>query len=240
MKRKSKKTARPQLKWTFILLLIGVSAYYTIDHFNKPTGDSVELGELPEGFYSHGIDISHYQDDIDWAVLSKLLDSTISFVYCKSTEGVSYVDPAWKENRNQLTQLNVKHGAYHFFLPSMNAPQQAKHFLKHYSFREGDLPPVLDAETEGATDKILIQGMKSWLKLVERKTGVRPVIYTSYHFYKTKFRGKFDDYEFWIASYNSNEKRLSDDCIIHWQYTDLGIVQGINGFVDLNFSKNRR
>ena len=64
--------------------------------------------------------------------------------------------------------------------------------------------------------------MKEWLKVVKEKSGIRPVIYTSYSMYRDKMKGKFPGYEFWIASYNPNESRVQDSEVIHWQYSDCG------------------
>ena len=236
MKRGRKNRIQRRLKWVFILISVSTAAYLSYLHFSDRNPSAITLRELPEGFNSHGIDISHYQNEIDWEVLEESLDSAISFVYYKSTEGTRFVDPLAEEYSNNLSALNVEHGAYHFFTPSVSAEKQARHFLKNTS-SSNTLPPVLDAETEGETDRKLIEGMQSWLRIVENQSGTKPIIYTSYHFYKTKFRGKFDGYEFWIASYSRKEFRLKDDCIIHWQYSDKGAVPGIEGFVDLNFSK---
>ena len=42
-----------------------------------------------------GIDVSAYQGDIDWNILSK---QGIDFVFIKATEGSSYVDEMFKRN----------------------------------------------------------------------------------------------------------------------------------------------
>ncbi len=197
----------------------------------------LDLPPLPEGFVSYGIDISHHQGEIDWDQLVQHSDSLLSFFYCKATEGIHHVDTRWKENRSSLVALGLNHGAYHFFLPNKAADLQAEHFLNHYVAQPTDLPPVLDAEIEGASDADLIKRMKIWLSKVELKTGRRPIIYTSHHFYRTKFRGAFEGYKFWIANYNKNVDGLDDPSILHWQFSDKGNVPGIKGNVDLNYSK---
>ena len=48
------------------------------------------------GTYSvRGVDVSHYQGDIDWSVLSA---QDISFAYRKATEGSRHRDPRFEEN----------------------------------------------------------------------------------------------------------------------------------------------
>lgn len=42
-----------------------------------------------------GIDVSHYQKNIDW---EKVANSGVDFVYIKATEGATYVDPMFKKN----------------------------------------------------------------------------------------------------------------------------------------------
>lgn len=216
-------------------MLVGTIIYYQAN----PASPSEHIGmrELPENFKSHGIDISRYQGDIDWKLFFEKSDSIISFVYCKATEGVSHVDAKFTTNRDALRKHNKAFGVYHFFVPSLNAESQANHFLKNYSPRANELPPVLDVETESVSDAKLIKGMKVWLELVESKTGKRPIIYTSYHFYSTKFKKEFKNYQFWIANYSRRNDRMTDKRIIHWQYSDKGGIPGIVGPVDLNFSK---
>lgn len=198
----------------------------------------VTIGELPEGYLSHGIDISHYQGEIDWEAFNSDTNNLISFVYCKATEGETIIDEQWETNREKLVELAIPHGAYHFFRPKLSVNQQVIHFLRHYNPNQNDLPPVLDIETEANSDEQLIAATQQWLKLFEKETGRRPIIYTSYYFYNTKFKGKFEGYKFWIANYNKNvESKLDNDDIIYWQYSDNGKVYGIEGPVDYNFSK---
>lgn len=195
------------------------------------------MWELPDGFHSHGIDVSHYQGVIDWDKFHEEADSIVRFVYCKATEGTNHIDAQWSRNKSELRKYKIHFGAYHFFLPKKNALKQAKHYVKNYTPRQSELSPVLDVETEGKSDADLISRMKTWLSYVEKKTGRRPIIYTSFHFYSTKFKGKFKGYKFWIANYNNRPDRMVDKQIIHWQYSDHGRIPGIEGPVDLNFSK---
>ena len=238
-KRRNRKQTNTPARILFLLFLIAGSIFL-YRKLSPPDVVNTEfegIRELPSGFACYGIDISHYQGEIDWPVFFDKADSIIQFVYCKATEGVSYVDDKWEQNCLALRSNKFKFGAYHFFIPETNATLQADHFLNHYVPEQDELPPVLDVETEGTSDEILISRVKEWLKLVEEKTGRRPIIYTSYHFYKTKFRKEFKDYHFWIANYSDRPDRMKDENILHWQYSDKGKVPGIQGPVDLNFSK---
>lgn len=218
------------------ILAAGSLLYYKYGSTKIYTGE-LSLAPLPPSFESYGIDVSHHQGEIDWEVFKQNADSTIRFVYCKATEGTDFIDNKWKYNRTKLKDLKIIHGAYHFFSPSKSAKIQADHFLSQYSVAQNDLPPVLDAETEGASNSALIQNMKVWLNSVEEATGKRPIIYTSYHFYNTKFRNEFPGYKFWIANYSNTPNRLKDEAILHWQFSDKGKIPGIKGNVDLNFSR---
>ncbi|MDG1146868.1 MAG: GH25 family lysozyme [Crocinitomicaceae bacterium] len=234
-KRKKKTSVVPLLIFTWVLA-VGLLLLY-----KKPEKEihakTLSLKTLPPTFKSYGIDVSHHQDIIDWELFNQDTDSLIKFVYCKATEGTHFLDPQWKSNRKQLTALNITHGAYHFFNPKANPTTQAKYFLRNYTCKQSDLPPVLDAETEGNSTIELIKHMKTWLKYIEHATGKRPIIYTSYHFYNTKFKNAFEGYKFWIANYSNTPNRVKHKNIIHWQYSDCGQIPGIKNKVDLNFSK---
>lgn len=193
--------------------------------------------EIPEGFKSYGIDVSHHQGEIDWELLFTSGDSIIDFVYCKATEGLHHVDSEWQNNQNGLKKRNIKVGAYHFFLPNKDPIQQANHFLMHYNHAENYLPPVIDVELETDSDTELVNNVILWLDCVEKKISMRPIVYTSHYFYQTKFKDKLHGYKYWIANYNTSPPGLEDTNIIFWQFTDKGHLEGINEDVDLNYSK---
>lgn len=221
-----------------LLSVIGLGAYFYFKDVKSPTVKNV-ISTIPENFPSFGIDVSHHQGKIDWENLfvTERYDTVIHFVYCKATEGTDHVDTRWQRNRKNLQKLQIPHGAYHFFSTKTAPRPQATHFLNHWKKSETDLPPVLDVETEGFSDKDLIAKMKIWLTEVENKTGMRPIIYTSLHFFETKFKNDFKDYKFWIASYTCIPGCIDDSRIIHWQYSETGELPGIKEKIDFNVSK---
>lgn len=241
-KRKSKKKFVQPKIWTILLFLVMIglpTAYYLYQKKSSRGNTGDFLSQFPEGYTTKGIDISHHQGEIDWELLFDKLryDTLIQFVYCKATESVTHVDTRWHENRNQLTDLGILHGAYHFF-DGKNPPRdQVKHFLSHWKHRDMDLPPMLDVETEGFSDSDLIAKMKIWLTEVERLTGHRPIIYCSLHFFETKFKKDFKNYKFWIAAYSQEPEILEDPRVLYWQFSETGEIPGCRELVDLNVGK---
>ena len=220
---------------TILILLCFILVLVYLQRYNA--NPITELPKPPYPFISHGIDVSHHQGDINWPKVIDSFDSINPFVYCKATEGISHVDSKFKENVEQLIELNVKHGAYHFFLPHADAIDQADHFLSEYNFQQDDLPPVLDYEIESENNDEQLDKISTWLKRVEDKTGKRPIIYTSYNIYINWLSIALPDYSFWVANYSDKVYRFKKDNILHWQYSEKGVINGIDGFVDLNYSK---
>ena len=214
----------------FILILWSLLQFKSSDNFNYA---------IPNNYKGFGIDVSHHQGKINWDTLfSTPISPSIQFVYIKATEGKDHKDREWKYNREQLIKKNIKHGAYHFFRPETDPLEQFNHFLKQYQPRETDLAPVLDVEVEAISDQVLIENMKVFLVEVEKRTGKRPIIYTSYHFYRTKFKNQFKDYKFWIAAYSETFILPIDKRILYWQFTDKGDLPfHKNVKVDLNVSR---
>jgi lysozyme len=180
-----------------------------------------------------GIDISRYQEKIDWELLSK---ENIDFAYVKATEGANLADTRFKQNWSMIKQVGIKRGAYHFFRPTVNALAQAKNFLDVVRLEVGDLPPVLDAEdADGADKELIITRMQTWLDIIEKRYGVKPIIYSSQKFYYNYIIGNFDQYPLWIAKYGSLKPQLvNEKQFKFWQYGNKGKLDGIEGFVDMN------
>ena len=57
------------------------------------TTPSPDAGKAPPASGKiHGIDVSHYNGDIDW---QKVKDSGIAFTFVKATDGLDYLDPTF-------------------------------------------------------------------------------------------------------------------------------------------------
>lgn len=198
---------------------------------------------LPCSYEVHGIDISHYQGDIDWATLSMQREGEfpIRFVFMKATEGGDHLDENFASNFEQARRHGFIRGVYHFFIPRTDALRQADFFIRTAVLDSADLPPVLDVETTGGKSKSELQrAVKTWLDRVERHYGVKPILYTSYKF-KLQYLNDsiFNTYPYWIAHYYVDSVRY-EGAWHFWQHTDAGIVPGIEGNVDLNVFNGTR
>lgn len=191
----------------------------------------------PEGYSIRGIDVSHHQGLIDWEKLSRstIGDEPICFVFVKATEGKNHLDEYFNENFYQAREYGLLRGAYHYFKPRVPAAEQADYFLKQVHLEEGDLPPVLDIEeTGGLTPEQLRSASLVWLRKVEERYHVPPVIYTNYKFKQDYLStSEFDRYPYWIAHYYVKKLAYKGKWRF-WQHTDCGRLDGIREKVDFN------
>ena len=209
----------------------------------------------------YGIDISRYQHEkgrrrfgINWKQLriSGLgnrisvqqvkgnVDYPVSFVYIKSTEGTSIKNRYYSDDYRNCRRNSIPVGAYHFFSTKQDPALQASHFLKNSKFNRGDLPPMLDIEPSDFQIKkmggpsILFRNIRIWLRIIEKRTGVRPLLYVNQRFANTWLSDAPDlknDYHFWIARYGEYKPDIH---LSIWQLSSDGHVKGIQSEVDLN------
>ena len=191
---------------------------------------------MPAGYQVHGIDISHYQGDIDWKRLAQTRQGRfpVQFIFMKATEGGDYADKKFVENFDSAKGHGFIRGAYHFYNPKTDADKQADFFINTVKLEPGDLPPVLDIEKKSRDVKKLQDDLKIWLRKVENHYGVKPIIYASYKF-KTRYLSDsvFNSYPYWIAHYYVDSVRYQGEWKF-WQHTDVGTLPGIDEKVDLN------
>ena len=239
-----------------ILALIGtgfylkqsVSYYYAL-YFNKFNHKKLHNTELETARIqkiltanldkTYGFDVSHYQnkEDIKWDSLS-IGNKTIplEFVVMRATMGNRNADKHFEEFWVKAQKHNLIRGAYHFYRADEDPVIQANNFLANVKLESGDLPPILDIEKipKRKTNKKLVEDLKVWCKIVEETYGEKPIIYTYYHYYKDFLKGEFDDYPLWLANYNDVPSPTPNDQWDFWQFTENGIVHGINTKVDLD------
>lgn len=229
--------------WTGGAIVVLLYVYFFYYFFVSPFGFRWRAlyGDVsyPEGYEIHGIDISHYQGDIDWETLKNngmIEKCPVRFVMIKATEGASKMDENFIDNFYNAREFGFIRGAYHFYSVYSTAEAQAAYFIKNVKLEAGDLPPVLDVEhkPKTQTDEQFKQSVLKWLTLVEEEYGVKPIIYTYYKF-KTRYLSDkvFDDYPYWIAHYYVDKVEYNGQWKF-WQHTDCGKLPGIKGYVDFN------
>ncbi|MBC5837089.1 glycoside hydrolase family 25 protein [Flavobacterium muglaense] len=183
-----------------------------------------------------GIDVSEYQDEIDWSKVGTLEDKyPVQFVFIRATVGDDRKDKRFDENWRKAKNNKIIRGAYHYYRPNENSLDQAALFIKTVRLRKGDLPPVLDIEKlpeNQSLDRLKI-GLKRWLIAVEAHYQVKPIIYTGEKYYEDFLKEEFGDYLFWIANYNFYREEVDKDWLF-WQFTEKASLDGIKGNVDVN------
>lgn len=208
----------------------------------------------------YGIDISKYQHGkgkkkypIDWSRLrithlgsisrktvSGSVNFPIRYIYIKSTEGKSLLNPFYKKDYRAAKAHGFKVGTYHFFSTTTPAREQANFFLKHSIIQKGDFPAVLDVEPLPSQIKkmggagVLFARVRTWLRLVERATGRKPILYISQSFVNRYLPMAPDlkkNYQVWIARYGEYKPDIH---LVYWQLCPDGRVAGIRGEVDIN------
>lgn len=174
------------------------------------------------------------------------VDFPISFVYIKSTEGISIKNDYYRNDYAQSRKHGYKTGSYHFFSLKSSATAQADYFMKNSRYSAGDLPPVLDLEPSEAQiraiggSKALLARARKWLETVEKRWGVRPILYVNQSFINkhlnetdTKTDAGYikKNYNIWIARYGEYKP---DVHLVFWQLSPDGRVAGIKTPVDIN------
>lgn len=232
--------------------------YFRVGEWKHDVYKGERLNYTAERIY--GIDISKYQHihkkkkySIDWdrlrithlGSLSKKnvsgeVDFKVSFIFIKSTEGVSLRNPYYAADYAAARRHGYHVGSYHFFSHLTTGSKQAWHFLQHSHFGKGDLPPVLDLEPLPSQVKkmggpgAMWSRVRSWLQIVERQTGMRPILYISQTFVNRWLDYAPDikrDYPVWIARYGEYKPDIK---LRLWQLAPDGKVRGIVGHTDIN------
>lgn len=222
-----------------LLCLAATTVYFITTFLNRPRFVRYPAFgiDLPENYQLHGIDVSHHQGNIDWEDVKamQVKNIRIGFAFIKATEGLGDVDNNFRRNWYLAKQAGIPRGAYHFFLSGKSGKAQAENFISTADLEKGDLPPVLDIETNnGASPEDIRQRARDWLEKTEKFYGRKPIIYTNIDFYSNFLEGYFDDYPLWVAHYLArNEPGLKQDWLF-WQHNEKGHVNGIDTPVDFN------
>ncbi|KAJ7665936.1 glycoside hydrolase family 25 protein [Mycena polygramma] len=198
-----------------------------------------------------GIDVSHFQANVDWATVKA---NGISFVYIKATEGTTFLDPSFSSKYSGATAAGLIRGGYHFAHPdSSTGAAQANYFLAHggtwYSiFRFRVLPccpggwsadnitlpgaldieyPASGPECYGLSASAMVSWISDFSSTYYAATTRYPVIYTTTDWWTTctgNSAAFAANNPLWIAHHSSSMGPLPAgwSYATFWQYADSG------------------
>lgn len=196
---------------------------------------------------SFGIDVSTFQDEIDW---NKVKNDSVEFAYIRigrrgATTGLLYEDDLFESNYEGAKKAGLKIGVY-FFSQAINeteARQEADWVIDKLKGKEIDLPIAYDCEEvflENELSRVIFldkeditKNALAFCRRLEEKN-YHPIIYT-YQFWADNYYDmeQLSSYPIWFAQYDVDEPKL-DYPISIWQYSDKGTINGITTPVDLN------
>lgn len=201
---------------------------------------SAGTSEKYSGIVARGIDVSRWQENINWA---RVAADGIDFAIIRA--GLSgETDTYFERNYEGATAAGVDVGVYFYCYATTTdeALADAEHLLQLLGGRALDYPVFYDVEDEAdfiaLTTEQRTAVVDAFCSRVE-EAGYTAGIYTGrywlYDYFDSDYlRGKYD---IWLAA---TLPEPPTECSAElWQYSHSGRVAGINGEVDLNVAYKR-
>lgn len=193
-----------------------------------------------------GIDVSHYQGEIDWHEVAKD-DKKFAILKCQYEAQSHRKDEFFERNYEEAGAEGIARGVYVYVArASMADPEaDAKSLLKHLNGRKLEYGIWLDLEdkTVEAKGKDYIRDLTYIYAGIFKKAGYYFGIYCNKDWY---FRLIHDDlkrdFDFWIARYPSNDTGIYNNTsslkpskyAVAWQYSSKGFVPGVKTRCDMD------
>lgn len=194
----------------------------------------------------HGIDVSQWQGDINWARVAAALEPPNNNALIRLTYSTTITDTMAEVNWTKAVKYGFRVGGYHFAVPGTEYPSevQALRFLTELGSLEKTGKPFwgtwldLEVNPDGLSPYFLAKWARAWLEKVSTATGRTPGWYSNPNFIRTQLGEEahwLKPYPLWLACYaNQPELPTGFDAIFAWQHSDSGRIPGIKGNVDLD------
>lgn len=216
------------------VLALTKSGRVTDNRYSPPSeSTSPDPPDLGENVKLRGIDVSSWQDIIDW---KRVKQSGVDFAILRSSFYVKK-DRTFEYNIEQAQKAGVMVGVYHYCYATTvpEALEEARYFLSVIEPYELDFPVILDFEDPSLEDMSktkLTTIAKAFLDEV-KNAGYYAMLYANKH-WMTKLldMNRLSEYDVWLAEWRTAPTYSGNFGI--WQYSSEGRVAGIRGDVDLN------
>ena len=193
-----------------------------------------------------GIDVSEFQgEEIDWKLVK---ESGVEFVIIRlgyrayGETGALVMDAMYEQNIKGALDGGLDVGVYFFSqaISGAEAVQEAEFVLEHLKPYDISGPVIYDTEEikweTARTDENTRAEFTNFCKVfcdTIKQAGYEPMIYSNMKWMAfTLDMEELTEYDFWYADYHDIPQCPYDYKI--WQYSETGVVPGINANVDLN------
>lgn len=183
------------------------------------------------------IDVSHWNDRINWIDVAVLNPGLVG-VIAKCTEGKSYLDPEYKNNRAGALAAGLAFAPYHY-LTHGDAAGQMAWFLNCAQLRDGERIVLDYEETDPEVD--LSDLLYAVEYLCEERPDLEITIYGASKLTEDCVNsgdaGFLAGTSLWAARYSANQPVIACppwEIWSAWQFSDAGLVEGLSGGVDVN------
>ena len=207
-----------------------------------------------------GVDVSRFDGKIEW---QRVAGDGIDFAFLQASRGNGRDctvkpqrcgrDKFYDSNYRQARAAGIRVGPYHRAFVGGDTPLAIRRDARHESLlfvrevgslRRGDLRPVLDVEVPFADldTRELRAWVHTWLELVRRRLGVRPMIYTNTSSWQatgdTRWFARLG-HRLWVANWEVRAPSVpagnwDGQGWSVWQFTSSGHVDGVAGKVDMD------
>lgn len=185
-----------------------------------------------------GIDVSSWQGDIDF---EKVKEAGVSFVFIRvgfaDSKGNITLDNKFDKNIKEARNAGLKVGVYFYSKASTikMAREQALYVIDALNGEEIALPIAFDWECWNDFNEFMISYTDLNLIAEEfiktcQKNGYKAMNYGSASYLEKVWN--IDEYLVWMAHYTSKSDFAKKYYV--WQASNVGVVPGIDGFVDLD------
>lgn len=184
-----------------------------------------------------GIDVSHWQGDIDWKAVRT---TGIEFAIIKAggSDNGFYTDSCWEKNYAGAKAVGMPVGAYYIVGPRCisraDGIADAQRFIEQLKGKQFEYPVFIDLELTSPSDKLgATEAVCGFCETMEA-AGYYCGIYASDIF---GFKDRLDllhltAHDKWVARYGSKPTYVQSYGM--WQSSSTGKITGISGDVDLD------
>ncbi len=192
-----------------------------------------EHGQWLEGALKKGIDISRYQETINWPAVAK---DGISFAMVRIGSVKYGVDAQFANNMRGANKAGLRVGAYVYSYATTveQAIEEANFAIRNLQNYTVSFPVAIDIEStaQKAQSPAQLAAVANAFCSTIKAAGYYPIVYSSKSWFAERIDTKAINYDLWVAQYNS---LCTYDRYDMWQASSKGKVNGIIGNVDINY-----